>query len=59
MFADATEALEFVASEDIEMIDLRTIDLTGRRRHVTLPAGHLTAESLRLGTRNDTSSNVG
>jgi len=59
MFADATEALDFVASEDVEMIDLRTIDLTGRRRHVTLPARHLTAESLRFGTGIDTSSYVG
>ena len=46
MFADATEALEFVVSENVQMVDLKTVDLLGRRRHVTLPASHLTEESL-------------
>ncbi len=59
MFSDATEALEFVASEAVQMVDLKTVDLLGRRRHVTLPAGHLTEEALLHGTGLDTSSYVG
>jgi len=59
MFADATEALEFVAAEEVQMIDLKVIDLPGRWHHVTLPASQLTADRLRHGVGIDTSSYPG
>ncbi|MBD3292302.1 MAG: type I glutamate--ammonia ligase [Armatimonadia bacterium] len=59
MFADATEALEFVESEGIQMVDLKTIDLIGRQRHVTIPAADLTEKALATGVGLDTSSYVG
>ncbi len=59
MFANAGEAVEFIASEGVEMIDLRTIDLIGRQRHVTLSAADLTEDDLHFGAGLDTSSYVG
>lgn len=59
MFANAGEAVEFIASEGDEMIDLRTIDLIGRQRHVTLSAADLTEDDLHFGAGLDTSSYVG
>ncbi|MGC9317909.1 MAG: type I glutamate--ammonia ligase [Armatimonadota bacterium] len=59
MFADVTEAVEYIAAEEVEMIDLKAIDLPGRWHHVTLPASRVTADSLRHGAGLDTSSYVG
>lgn len=59
MFNDAAEVLEYVVAENVRTIDLKTVDLVGRRHHVTLPAGHLTEEALRHGVGLDTSSYLG
>jgi len=59
MFAQPSEVLEYVAAEDVRMIDLKTIDLPGRWHHVTVPATHLTVDALRYGVGIDTSSYSG
>ena len=59
MFTDPFETLEFVESGDVKMVDLKVVDLPGRWHHVTLPAGHLTPDTLRNGVGVDTSSYPG
>ncbi len=59
MFSDPREVLSFVRSEDVRAIDFKTIDLLGRRRHVTIPAERLDEDNLRRGVGLDTSSYVG
>lgn len=59
MFSEATEVLKYIADNDVRMIDLKTVDLPGRRHHVTIPADHLTEEALEHGVGLDTSSYVG
>lgn len=59
MFADAAEVLAFVASENVQMVDLKVVDLPGRWHHVTLPASRLDAARLEFGVGIDTSSYPG
>jgi glutamine synthetase len=59
MFADSAEALGFIESENVRMVDLKTIDLIGRQRHVTISAEDLNEEALATGVGLDTSSYVG
>jgi glutamine synthetase len=59
MFSSADEALAFITSQDVQMVDLKTIDLPGRWHHVTVPASHLTAATLGGGVGVDTSSYPG
>jgi len=59
MFKDAFEVLEFIESGNVKMVDLKVIDLPGRWHHVTVPAGHLTPDSLHNGVGVDTSSYPG
>ncbi|MGD9497293.1 MAG: type I glutamate--ammonia ligase [Armatimonadota bacterium] len=59
MFGEPTDVLEFISAESVKMIDLKVIDLPGRWHHVTLPASHLSVETLRHGVGIDTSSYAG
>ena len=56
MFSQTKEVVDFIAAADVAMVDLRTIDLPGRWRSVTVPAGYVTEDTLRQGVGVDTSS---
>ena len=59
MFADAKESLSYMRAEDVQMIDLKTVDLVGRWHHVTVPASSVTEDALGVGVGVDTSSYPG
>ncbi len=59
MFSETEEVMQFIEDENVAMVDLRTIDLPGRWRSVTVPAGYGTEDTLREGVGVDTSSYAG
>ncbi len=59
MFSSPQQVLEYIKSEDVQMVDLKTIDLPGRWHHITLPVSYITEEVLGSGTGVDASSYPG
>lgn len=59
MFSQPDDVLFYIQNEDIRMVDLKTIDLPGRWRSVTVPAGYVTKDALAHGVGVDTSSYAG
>lgn len=53
------EVLRLARDEQVEMVDLKVIDLIGRWRHVTIPASQFDEEAFTAGTGLDTSSYCG
>src|SRR5688500_19687906 len=56
MFTNANELFEFVANEDVELIDVRFCDLPGVMQHFTVPASSFDPESFAEGQMFDGSS---
>ena len=56
MFNTLSEAKAFIAKEKIQMLDLMTIDINGRWRHLTMPAARLTEDILQYGIGFDASN---
>jgi glutamine synthetase len=56
MFQSAAEMLDFIGEAGIESVDLRVTDLSGRFRHVTVPAASFTADQIDRGVGFDGSS---
>jgi glutamine synthetase len=56
MFSSFEEALSFIESNSIEMVDLKFCDLWGRWHHVTIPAGRFTPDLIAGGVGFDGSS---
>ena len=46
MFNNAKEVIQFIKDEDIKMLDFKMVDINGAFRHVTIPAGHFSEETL-------------
>ncbi|WP_124039575.1 type I glutamate--ammonia ligase [Neoactinobaculum massilliense] len=59
MFANATEAVDFIKNEDIQLLDIRFTDLLGSTQHFTVSAAGLTADELSAGYMFDGSSITG
>ena len=59
MFAQPEDVLFYIQNEDIRTVDLKTIDLPGRWRSVTVPASYVTEDALAHGVGVDTSSYAG
>ena len=56
MFTTTEEALRFARDQEVEMIDLRFIDLIGRWHHVTIPVSFFSEETFTAGIAFDSSS---
>ncbi|MDR2945854.1 MAG: type I glutamate--ammonia ligase [Candidatus Adiutrix sp.] len=56
MFTKLDEAKKFIADNGIKMVDFMMIDLNGRWRHLTIPAGRLTEHTLKHGIGFDGSN---
>ena len=56
MFQNLEQAKAFCNENDIKMIDFMMIDLNGRWRHLSIPAGRLTEHTLRNGIGFDASN---
>ena len=56
MFKDATEALEYIEREGVELVDVRFCDLPGVMQHFTIPAGAFKSDALTDGLMFDGSS---
>ncbi len=59
MFSTPQEVLEYIKSQEVQMVDLKIIDLPGRWHHVTLPVSYIGEEVLRQGVGVDASSYPG
>jgi len=56
MFQNFDEARQFVADNDVKMVDLKFCDLWGRWHHLTLPADQFMPELMDVGVGFDASS---
>ncbi|MBO4838054.1 MAG: type I glutamate--ammonia ligase [Lachnospiraceae bacterium] len=56
MFNNAKEVIQFIKDEDIKMLDCKMVDINGAFRHVTIPAGHFSEETLVNGIGFDASN---
>ena len=56
MFTNIDEALDHIAHEGIEFVDIRFVDLPGVWQHFTIPAAQLTPKSAKEGMMFDGSS---
>lgn len=56
MFNNLQEALSFIESNGISMLDFKMVDIEGRWRHVTLPAGRLNQDLMHYGIGFDGSN---
>ena len=59
MFSDQKELLEYIKKNNIQMLDFKVVDLTGRWRHMTYPTKHLDKEIFEEGTGISLSSYPG
>ncbi|MCL1829099.1 MAG: type I glutamate--ammonia ligase [Oscillospiraceae bacterium] len=56
MFNDIRQLKQFCTARDIKMADFMMVDLTGRWRHLTMPIGRLTEDTLENGVGFDGSN---
>lgn len=56
MFSDLKQAKDFCKENNIKMVDFMMIDLNGRWRHLTMPVGRLTEDTLVSGIGFDGSN---
>ncbi|HBR08837.1 MAG TPA: glutamine synthetase, partial [Clostridiales bacterium] len=56
MFNNLKEARQFCADNEIKMVDFMMIDLDGRWRHLTMPVGRFTEDTLKNGVGFDGSN---
>lgn len=56
MFSNIEEAIKYVTNNGIRMVDLKFSDLSGRWRHVTLPASQFDHSVMQLGVAFDGSA---
>ena len=56
MFQSLQQAQEFCREKDIKMVDFMMVDLDGRWRHLTIPAGRLTEHTMKHGIGFDGSN---
>jgi glutamine synthetase len=56
VFKTLDEAKAFITQNNVQMLDLMTIDINGRWRHVTMPIGRLTEDTLQYGIGFDGSN---
>lgn len=59
MFSSVEDIVKFVNDEKVEMVDFKVIDLIGRWRHVTIPAGQFSEKTIVNGVGIDASSYSG
>ena len=50
------DILAFIKENEIEMIDFKMVDINGQFRHVTIPAGHFSEDTLKDGIGFDASN---
>ena len=56
MIKTAQELMALIREQDIKMIDFKIVDINGQFRHVTIPAGSFTEETLENGIGFDASN---
>lgn len=56
MFQNYEEVIRFCEDQDIKMIDFKMIDLLGRWRHLSIPTGRFTPDTLKYGIGFDGSN---
>ncbi|MHC5109415.1 MAG: type I glutamate--ammonia ligase [Planctomycetota bacterium] len=59
MFTSIEEAIQFIASEKVAMVDLKVSDITGRWRHITVPAARFAESHFEHGVGFDGSAGSG
>jgi glutamine synthetase len=59
MFASASEALKYIASHEIAMVDLKVVGISGQWLHITLPANRFGEACFSEGVGYDGSSGSG
>lgn len=59
MFESAQEALNYIHSNNIDMVDLKVVGIAGQWLHVTIPARQFTQKHFELGVGYDGSSGSG
>ena len=50
------DIMNLIQEQHIEMIDFKMVDINGQYRHVTIPAGHFSEETLKEGIGFDASN---
>ena len=56
MFQSVQEIQDFCQSSGVQMVDFKTVDLTGRWHHITIPAARFTEDTVRYGIGFDGSN---
>lgn len=56
MAKTAEEIMKLIRKKNIEMIDFKIVDIDGQYRHVTIPASHFSADTLKNGIGFDASN---
>ncbi|HBU12553.1 MAG TPA: type I glutamate--ammonia ligase [Clostridiales bacterium] len=56
MFSTLKEAKDFCTKNEIQMVDFMMIDLNGRWRHLTMPVGRFTEQTMKYGVGFDGSN---
>ena len=58
MFDSASEALKYIAENDLAMVDLKVTGIAGQWLHITIPAGNFTQKHFEEGVGYDAYTNL-
>ena len=56
MAKSVKDIMKMIQENDIKMVDFKMVDINGQFRHVTIPAGHFSEDTMKSGIGFDASN---